>query len=349
MAGMAGETKVDIKSCRQLVAEYKDRRKALGYHPLATILEFDQTERVSSSDLAEVPELTVYNITRPFGQPNKRFLAGRAESRHSELDSRIVFFEEEVHDHRWKPIKDAPVLPLQDPFYIEDVQGYQIVGGVHIWDDASRPGGLNWCTYFYRYKQNLAELVGKNGKLKPPFAIGPDGMKDIRLIELPSGRIGVFTRPQSSTPSTGGRGKIGYLEIDHLDQLTPERIAAAPLLPGLFRDEEWGGANELHLLKNGRVGVLGHIAEFTGKQKNYYPMTFCFDPVTKAASGLKIIALSDSFPRRVGTKTPELNNVMFSGGLIRLPHQDALLYAGVGDIAAGVVYLDEDPFLEYEA
>ena len=45
---------------------------------------------------------------------------------------------------------------------------------------------LHWRTRFYRGQhQNLV-----------PFAQGPDGMKDIRLVELPDGDIGVFTRPQ---------------------------------------------------------------------------------------------------------------------------------------------------------
>ena len=73
-------------------------------------------------------------------------------------------------------------------------------------------------------------------------------MKDLRLAELNDGSIGVLTRPQGEK---GGRGKIGFARISSLEELTLDVVEEAPLLEGQFVDEEWGGANEPHILANG--------------------------------------------------------------------------------------------------
>ncbi len=208
-------------------------------------------------------------------------------------------------------------------------------------------------------------------------------MKDIRLIEISPGRIAVFTRPQGKI---GGRGKIAYIEISSFDELEPA-IPRAEIIQNQFSDSDWGGANELHLLKNGRIGVLGHIAHFhpchcqdldmsgdeaisritslqhhiarnddtekinrkSGyhvKIRHYYAMAFCFDPEDKKASAMEILASARDFPV-MESKKPELGNIVFSGGLERLPDGMARLYAGIGDVAAGCVTIP-DPFSKYE-
>ena len=55
-----------------------------------------------------------------------------------------------------------------------------------------------------------------------------------------------------------------FATVDSLDELTARAIDAAPLLAGQFLSEEWGGANELHLLTDERLGVLGHITWMQG-------------------------------------------------------------------------------------
>ena len=70
------------------------------------------------------------------------------------------------------------------------------------------------------------------------------------------------------------------------------------MLKDQFIPEEWGGANEVHLLKNGWVGVLGHIACFDDKKnKHYYSMAFGLNPFTMERSPLKIIAVRAIFQK----------------------------------------------------
>ncbi|KAI7273300.1 hypothetical protein KC345_g7013 [Hortaea werneckii] len=170
-------------------------------------------------------------------------------------------------------------------------------------------------------------------------------MKDIRLIELQDGRIGVLTRPQGER---GGRGQIGFTIIDSLEELNEQTFLEAEILQNQFVREEWGGANEAHLLSNGHVGVLGHIACFDRLgQKHYYSMVFSLNPGTFETTPVKIIAARSDFPIGPG-KRPELQDVIFSGGLVRGEGGRAVLSVGVSDAEAYRIEIP-DPFAEYES
>jgi hypothetical protein len=280
---------------------------------------------------AGVGKRDVYNLTAPFKvnfQGREReVLAARVELRKSE-DSKTVFFEK-VGAH-WRPLKGAPVWNLQDPFFTK-VGGEWVMGGVETFPRAS--GGTGYRTVFYRGK-DLAHMRR--------FSRGPDDMKDIRLMALPNGKIIVLSRPQGKI---GGRGKIAMTVIDDLNALGPAAINGASVLEGLFSAEEWGGANELHLLKDGRVGVLGHIAKFDADgNRHYYPMAFTFDPATGRRSPMKILLQRSELPPGA-SKRPDLADVLFSGGLVRGRDGTAVLYVGAGDAESYRVTIP-DPFLD---
>ena len=280
---------------------------------------------------AGVEDRDVYNITAPFVHEGEIVIAGRVERRDSEA-SDIYFFVKQ--DGKWTPRAGAPVLALQDPFYTR-IRGELVIGGVQTYPHPVIEGALGWRTVFYK---------GAGIAAREPFFQGPDQMKDLRLVQLQDGGIGVFTRPQGEK---GGRGKIGYTRVDALEELTLERIAQAPLLEGQFLDDEWGGCNEIHLLANGLLGVLGHIARFDeAGNRHYYPMTFVFDPATETYSDMEIIAERSGFLPGPA-KRPDLEDVVFSGGLVRHSNGTADLYAGISDAEAHRMTID-DPFAAYE-
>jgi hypothetical protein len=273
----------------------------------------------------------VYNISAPFEDEGELVIAGRVEPRDSE-HSEVYFFVN--RNGEWVPREGAPVFPLQDPF-VTKIGGELIFGGVQIFPHPANEGTLGWRTVLYRGK-NIADLK--------EFAKGPDGMKDLRLIELQDGSIGVITRPQGEK---GGRGKIGFTRIPSLDDFTIEAVDEAPLLEGQFTDEEWGGANELHLLSNGLVGILGHIACFDNEgNRHYYPMAFALNPDTREFSDIELIATRSHFLEGAA-KRPDLVDVVFSGGLVRKGDGTAVLYAGISDAEAQKITI-VDPFIKYE-
>lgn len=303
------------QTCKQLLDEYQKRRRVY------------EAEKLT---FAGVDGKDVYNIAAPIIHNDEFLLPARVEPRESEY-SEVVFFH--LDQGMWYPKEGIRTFSLQDPFWTR-IKGELVFGGVEVFPHPTIPNALGWRTNFYR---------GTSPDKLEYFASGPDGMKDIRLVELQNGRIGVFTRPQGEV---GGRGTIGYVEIDRLEELTPDVIAEAKLLPQ-FIPEEWGGANEVHLLKNGMLGVLAHIACFDESEgKHYYAMVFGFDPVTQKATPMQIIATRADFPPGE-RKRPDLDDVIFSGGLVRRPDGKAWFYAGLSDSEAGRILID-DPFLQYE-
>ncbi|MFC5530984.1 DUF1861 family protein [Cohnella yongneupensis] len=282
---------------------------------------------------AGVGKRDVYNICAPFIDNGEPVIAGRVEDRDKE-SSEVVFFVE--RNGEWVPRNGAPVLALQDPF-VTFIEGELVFGGVEVYFDGDDPHYVSsWRTVFYR-GHSIAQLE--------PFAKGPLTMKDIRLIGLESGRIGVFTRPMMVD---GARALIGYTEVGALSELTEEIISSARLFKNQFLLDEWGGANEAHLLRSGKIGVLGHIARMEDDNiRHYYPMVFAYDPATHRTTPIKLIATRAMFPDGPA-KRPDLIDVLFSGGLIRHPNGTASLYTGVSDAQAHVIVLP-DPFLEYES
>jgi hypothetical protein len=272
----------------------------------------------------------VCNITAPFTSASKVIVAGRVEPR-DQVNSNVVFFEET--DNIWIPVAGAPSYELQDPF-VTFSQNELIFGGVRIQEVG---GKLEWTTVFYR-GQDIFSLE--------EFFCGPVGMKDIRLCDLENGKIAVFTRPRGKI---GGRGSIGYVEVNHLEDLTIEVIEEASLLESMFHAMDWGGVNEAHLLENGEIGVLAHVACFENDDKHrelhYYAASFILDPVCRRFRDLSIIASRDQFEDGAA-KRKDLADVVFSAGLIRVDGVTTL-YAGVSDAEAHWIEID-DPFRGYD-
>ncbi len=264
----------------------------------------------------------------------ERILAARIESRANALDAEVRFYRERADD-AYEEIPSAPVFAMEDPA-IERIGGEIIVSGVHAqWEKNGNEELklLGFHTLFYRGERL------ENMRL---FAEGPRGMKDIRLLELQDGRIAVFTRPQGED---AGLGKIAFTIIDTLEELSPQRLTEATIIPGQFTEDEWGGPNKLHLLDKKTIGVLGHIAFKDGDNAlHYHAMTFRFDLETRTVSPLRIIATRENFPPSKA-KEPRLSDVVFPGGLLLLEEGEDrfVLYAGLSDTMSGTTIV-VDPF-----
>lgn len=275
------------------------------------------TENPKKLIFSGVDGFDVYNITAPFILGKKRILAGRVEQRENET-STINLFEEQSNG-TWKLLDNSISLPLQDPF-ITEIDHEIIIGGVEVLEGKS---DKSWRTNLYRL-QSISNAE--------KFFEGPLGMKDLRLKQLDSGQILVLTRPQGIK---GGRGKIGILTIDSLKELSHKKIADAPLLENQFSNEEWGGANEIHV-KDNHIYVLSHIANFDSyNYRHYYAMLFEIDLSFKKIIHAKIIAERSDFLEGP-FKRPDLKDVVFSGGL-QVEDTEMTLYAGISDAEAQTI------------
>ncbi len=274
----------------------------------------------------------VYNISKPFSIGSETVISGRVEGREVGSASEVRFFSDK--NGKLIPAEGAPVLPLEDGFAAK-IGKETIIGGVEVYPNPTteQPQRIDYRTVFYRGR-DFSELK--------KFALGPELMKDIRLAELADNRVATFTRPQGGD---NGPGRIAYVELNSINDLNAQNLRRAEVIANQFTPEEWGGANELHLLPDGRIGVLGHIAYRDAENcRHYYAMSFIYNPKTQQATPIEIIATRKNFPAGEA-KNYDLEDVIFPGGLVRHGDGTATLYAGLSDVEAGCVQLP-DPFKE---
>lgn len=301
----------------------------------------------------------VYNLTNPFktfikGQ-EVMVLVGRVEPRKNH-DSEIWFFtekspgvyvpiekkydlstEEKARMKLGKRIEGTQhINGTEDPFYAV-VNGELIVGGVETFVINDK-GHLGYRTVFFRdNKKGILHLER--------FAQGPRGMKDIRLAQLKDGSIVVTTRPQSKSVEKGGRGKIGILFLQSIEDLNERSIQQARIIHNQTGEREWIGGNQIFPLENGDIGFLSHVAMFKNektKERGYYISVFTLNNPEP-----RIILVRDDLGEAINekiAKRPDLVDVLFSGGLVRNGDGTAWLYIGVGDALAFRILI-ADPFI----
>lgn len=293
---------------------------------------FEQVEQPVIGEILDIQEIEpgkdLYNITAPFeiDIDGDTFILGREESADSEQDSKVVWIKKE--NGTWTVDRDMPSIVGQDPSFAL-INGELVIGVVKpIWDGNI---ATDWRTYFYKGKslEKLKEAIRKEDS----FAIGPRKMKDIRLVSRPDGKIGVFTRPDETK-------RIGYIELNSFEDLKEENLLKAEIIEVMFLDGEWGGVNEVHILDDGRLGILGHVASKTEDgHKHYRAITFIFDPKTKKVSEQHEIATSSDFPKG-DAKREDLEDVIFSGGLKLHKNGKATLYVGLRDKEAASIEIN---------
>lgn len=285
------------------------------------------------------PGEAIYNPSTPFTIGGQRMIAGRAEK---DFRSQIKFYSFE--EENLLPLKTKTELKLEDPF-VTQIGSELFIGGVRLEFDSPEDEAN------FRYSAFITDFYrGKDLDSLQRFAIGPRNMKDIRFVSMPDGKIAVCTRPHGLEEQYGFSATIGFTLLDDISEFNAETIANAPIFTDLFAEKEWGGANQLFVLKNGMIGVLGHIAcgEYEGDVyvRHYYSMAFSIDPNTRSHTQPKIICERADFPsapaREVG-----LQDIVFTAGLERYQDGTARLYTGLSDAAAGCALIP-DPFLEFE-
>ena len=305
--------------------------------------EFQGNEQLQGEKLqfTGVENKDVYNSTTPFEYQGQQYIIARVESPDRDTDYRSVFFTKS--EGKWSPVKDIPSLNLQDPF-ISKINDQFIIGGVEVYSQPldEYPDNLNYATSFFQ---------GRDLNKLEKFFQGPERMKDLRIIRLANGKIGVFTRPGDIFTRSEDKigGMIAYTEVDSLKDLKIENINKAEIIENLFNTTEWGGANALYLLENDQIGVIGHIARINSAgEKEYYALSLEFDPKQRQFSHKKIITTRDNFPEgktkniKYGDNRSAdyLKHIIFPGGIKIKNNNETYLYAGLSDSEEGKIRID---------
>ena len=310
---------MDVKTQRKLFDQ--------GFRPIeAAVLTFKGVEKFD-----------VYNCSIPFAWQGKRYIFGRIEGRTEWMRSWVRLFEETGPD-TYTLVPDSMIYQLEDPF-ISIIHNQLVLGGTHV--RLKEAGALDT---FYGYFYRGGDLMDLRY-----FTTGPRHMKDIRLVELADGKIGVFSRPKGEevAKAHGSSAMIGFAVIDSLDQLGPQVIENAPYIEGLFQEGEWGGCNQAYLLSSGLVGVTGHLSYRQDDLACYLNMAFVLNPATREVKDLKIIGTRNSYPTgpakmppQTPFKRPLLSDCAFTSGIVMRPDGKADLYSGIGDAQEGWTVID---------
>lgn len=294
---------------------------------------FERTHPPQESALLEfegVDGYDVYNCSTPFYMAGKWLMYGRVERRAEWSRSRTFLFES-IGQDRWRRLPGSSVYPLEDP-YVTCIGGELVLGGVHVLKGREIPA--TYYNYFYR---------GQDPNDLYYFETGPADMKDIRLVELPQGRIGVFSRPRGDgiMEKYGCFSMMGYTQIDSLDELDARVIEEAPYIPDVFGKGEWGGANQVHYLDSGLIGIIGHQcyhgprdAGMEKEQEVYVNVAFIFDPSAHRMIDRRILACRSVYPP-YPSKRAHISDCVFTGGIVARPDGLYDLYTGVGDTREG--------------
>ncbi|MBE9916905.1 DUF1861 family protein [Paenibacillus donghaensis] len=293
--------------------------------------QFEENKRIYESAklvFRGVEGFDVYNPSIPFEWNGKRYMYGRVERRQEWARSWVRLFEQSGPDE-WTVVPDTMIYQLEDP-YISVIDKQLVLGGTHVRYNLGRLD--TFYGYFYKGR-DLHDLFY--------FTTGPDNMKDIRLVELQGGKIGVFSRPRSEEvrKEFGSESLVGFTVIDSLDDLSREVIENAPYIRGLFGKDEWGGCNQAYLLESGKIGVIGHICYAQGDQSTYMNMAFVLDPQTNQFSDLKIIGTRPCYPDGPAKKA-HLTDCAFTAGIEMRPDGKFNLYSGIGDTEAARIVID---------
>ncbi|CCW68384.1 unnamed protein product [Phytomonas sp. Hart1] len=266
----------------------------------------------------------VYNCSVPFLWKGKRHIYGRVEKREEWASSHVSPFVETGKD-------EYTALPgcswsLEDPF-IQKINEEFILGGTHVVKKGQTI--VSYCGYFFR---------GPSPTELRFFASGPKNMKDIRLVQLASGKVGVFSRPREAY-----KANVGFVVLDHIDELNEEAVKRATPLD-LFEDGTWGGVNQAYLLSSGKVGCIAHYSFRNTDQPHnpllvYVNFSFVLDPQTLAVSGSKIIGTRSCYPL-CAAKRDYLIDCVFTSGIVMRPDGRCDLYSGIGDTHEGRIVID---------
>ena len=283
------------------------------------------------------PGLDVYNCSIPFVWQGERYLFGRVEPHDKWASSCVMLFRENGKD-RWSRVMAFGTLELEDPF-VQTICGELVLGGTRVTKVAGAV--IDYRGAFYRDH-------GKGPMNLEYFTTGPKLMKDIRLVEIAKGRIGVFTRPRGEDVRAkyGSESVIGYVEIADLNELTPERIESAQVIEGIFGKDEWGGCNQAYLRSDGTILLAGHLCcvgpvAANGRPRQIYcNAAFRFDPETRKASHIRLVATRSLYPA-LSPKVAHLDDCVFTSGFEFLPDGAVDVYTGVGDAAEGRVRLPD--------
>lgn len=278
-------------------------------------------------------------------------------------DGRVAMAVREQQDPAFLKPGVPPPGPSQVGLYVRGVDGAftrsrDLFVGTTDWYEDPALVRLNGQLYVSTVHVEFVEKDGKHeledyttrlhtmrddGEVGPCIASGPSRMKDIRLVELADGGIGLLTRPKGTLEGVPyNNGYIGFIRLERPEDLSPSVALAAKAIfqpndvikairaLGGFNGDVWVGGNDAHPNADGGLTVYAHF----GTQGPYGAIRFDIDPDRGRGTirNVALIALAEDFAG-LGDG-PVRPDTVFTGGF-----SDGVLTCGLNDYKLGLVSL----------
>jgi hypothetical protein len=284
-----------------------------------------------------------------YESPSGKVLAFRCENRSSTMANPATYhpeirFATPASGEGWFTSGALPPFDmLEDPFFfyvVENGARKVVFGGVRL--DFSVEGAVA-NTELYK-GDSLGSLP------RTPWIV-IEGMKDIRIRQLPDGRYLVCKRPQGGDY---GAGRITIHIVEKLENINNPMYESKPLaiLDSGTDIDDWVGVNSIYLIQDMKgvawVGLLGHVGLRDAQGNMHYAactykisLQQLLDSTIPAVIP-KIIAVRSCFEAGPA-KTPQLADVVFPGHLEQIDAYRYNLWTGLSDARVGRLEIF-DPF-----
>lgn len=169
----------------------------------------------------------------------------------------------------------------------------------------------------------------------------PSFITGMRIVEY-NNRIHAFFTVK------GGQyehGKIAYQSYASLDDMKRSTFNNIQVFSNHFIRGEFGGVNDIHILRNGLFGIIGHAAYVDHDGfKHSYPIAFGFNIENHKSTKLKVLLEKSSLNIKIPKQ--HFNDSMFISGLNRGANNRANLIVETDHKIFSIII--DDPFIEFE-
>lgn len=183
--------------------------------------------------------------------------------------------------------------------------------------------------------------VGPNLKSLELKVVFPPFIKSVRVFEY-SNKIHAF---YTVSGQNYGTGKIAHAAYNSFDEMKQSSFNNIQVFSNHFISGESGGINDIHILQNGLIGIVGHITYTDSYDTEHsYPCAFAFNIDNNKSTKLKIILEKSSL--NLSSTKKYFTDKIHTSGLIRRANNRASLYIETDQKIYSIIF--DDPFVEFE-
>jgi hypothetical protein len=238
-------------------------------------------------------------------------------------------------------LQDPSITVIGDEYY---------VGGVRVYvKETNNNGRVNRKIVDWDPVLRKVSSLGELDDSRPADVVGPMGSKGLHPLGKDGELAGLIIRTADDKYPLG---KVRYLPLENGQEITPDALAAAPVVEPFIADKfgEWGGISQARYTEDNFILATMHLARFArlargGEPKDYYGGLALLeeDRFKGKVKRLKVVTQmivscrgcfpdADTDGRVIVPKRKDLGNISY---LKDVSLEEEMGYGGVSDSAYG--------------